>query len=222
MRRTRSARSPPRPRRCASPRPRRRATTIRAATTNKPARFVLFETAIGRCALSWRGGLIVGAALPEADATAVRARFGDAGEADPPAFVSAAIALVRRLLDGEKVDLGGIQVDLEAVGALDRKVLKATRRIPHGEVRTYGEIAQAIGAPEASQAVGAALGRNPIPIIVPCHRILAAGGRSGGFSAPGGVETKFRILAIERARRPGEAGLFEHLPLAVKPESQAG
>jgi methylated-DNA-[protein]-cysteine S-methyltransferase len=123
------------------------------------------------------------------------------------------------LLSGEEVDLGGIPVDLEGLGDLDRKVLESIRRIPHGEVRTYGEIAREIGMPGAAQAVGAALGRNPVPIVIPCHRILATGGRSGGFSAPGGVDTKFRILEIERARRPGEAGLFEHLPLAVKPRS---
>jgi methylated-DNA-[protein]-cysteine S-methyltransferase len=86
-----------------------------------------------------------------------------------------------------------------------------------GEVRTYGEIAEAIGSPGAARAVGRALGRNPIPIIIPCHRVLAASGGSGGFSAPGGTDTKFRILAIERARRSGAAELFEHLPLAVKP-----
>jgi methylated-DNA-[protein]-cysteine S-methyltransferase len=84
-------------------------------------------------------------------------------------------------------------------------------------VRSYGEIASEIGAPQGAQAVGVALGRNPVPIIVPCHRILAADGRSGGFSAPGGIATKFRILEIEGARRPGESGLFESLPLKVKP-----
>ena len=192
-----------------------------AAITNKPLRFVLFETAIGRCALIWRGGLVAGAALPERDEASLRrrlaARFPDASEALPPRFVAEAMALIVRLLGGEKVELGGIALDLEDASELERKVYDAARRIPCGEIRTYGEIAAEIGAPGAAQAVGAALGRNPVPIVVPCHRVLAAGGRSGGFPAPGGVETKFRMLEIERARRPGEAGLFDDLPLAVKP-----
>jgi methylated-DNA-[protein]-cysteine S-methyltransferase len=145
------------------------------------------------------------------------ARFPGAVEADPPAFVAEAIGLVERLLMGEKVDLGAVPVDLEGASELERRVYEAVRRIPCGEVRTYGEVALEIGAPGAAQAVGAALGRNPVPIVVPCHRVLASGGRSGGFSAPGGVETKFRMLEIEGARRSGEAGLFETLPLAVRP-----
>jgi len=192
-----------------------------AATTNKPTHFVIFETAIGRCALLWRGGLVVGAALPEQDEEALRARlasrFPEAQEAEPPPFVADAIILVVRLLAGEDVDLGTIPVSLDGGSDLELKVWEASRRIPRGEVRTYGELAREIGAPGAAQAVGAALGRNPVPIIVPCHRILASGGRSGGFSAPGGVETKFRILEIEGARRAGEGGLFDTLPMKVKP-----
>jgi methylated-DNA-[protein]-cysteine S-methyltransferase len=86
-------------------------------------------------------------------------------------------------------------------------------------VRTYGDIAREIGEPHATQAVGAALGRNPVPIIIPCHRVLGAGGKAGGFSAPGGTATKFRMLEIEGARRPGDPELFETLPLKVKPSS---
>jgi methylated-DNA-[protein]-cysteine S-methyltransferase len=191
------------------------------ATTNNRVHFVHFETAIGRCALLWRGGLVVGAALPEADEASQRAslaaRFPGADEAEPPAFVAETVALVVRHLAGEKVEFSSIPIDLGSASDLERKVYEAARRIPCGEVRTYGEIAREIGAPGAAQAVGAALGRNPVPILVPCHRVLATGGRSGGFSAPGGVATKFRILEIERARRADEAGLFEDLPLAVKP-----
>jgi len=139
-------------------------------------------------------------------------------EAAPPAFGADAVVLVRRLLAGEKVDLAAIPIDLRAASDLERKVWEAARRIPCGEVRTYGDIAREIGAPGAAQAVGAALGRNPVPIIIPCHRVLAAGGRSGGFSAPGGTGTKFRMLEIEGARRPDDGGLFGALPLAVKPK----
>jgi methylated-DNA-[protein]-cysteine S-methyltransferase len=192
-----------------------------AATTNKPTHFVLFETAIGRCALLWRGGLVVGAALPERDEAAMRARlaarFPDSEEAGPPAFIAEAAGRIIRLLNGERVDLSDVPLDLSGASELERKVYAAALRIPCGEVRTYGEIAQEIGAPGAAQAVGVALGRNPVPILVPCHRILASGGKSGGFSAPGGISTKFRMLEIERARRGDDGGLFDTLPLAVKP-----
>jgi methylated-DNA-[protein]-cysteine S-methyltransferase len=193
-----------------------------AATTNNPATsgYALFDTAIGRCALVWRGGLVVGAALPDASDDRAREslarRFPGVAEADPPPFAAAAIGQIVSLLAGGKTDLGDINVDPEG-SAFERNVWQAARRIPCGEVRSYGDIARAIGAPGAAQAVGLALGRNPVPIVVPCHRVLAADGRTGGFSAPGGVATKFRILEIEGARRPGEPELFESLPLRVKP-----
>jgi methylated-DNA-[protein]-cysteine S-methyltransferase len=121
------------------------------------------------------------------------------------------------MLRGEKVDLSQIPVVLDATTDFEDKVYSAARRIPCGEVRTYGEIAAEIGEPGAARAVGAALGRNPVPIVIPCHRVLGSGGKSGGFSAPGGTLTKFRMLEIEGAKRPGDPELFEALPLAVKP-----
>jgi methylated-DNA-[protein]-cysteine S-methyltransferase len=193
-----------------------------AATTNNPpgSFYALFDTAIGRCALVWRGGLVIGAALPEASDERARAglarRFPGAVEAEPPPFAAAAMARIVSLLAGGRTDLGDIEIDPQG-SPFERSVWEAARRIPCGEVRSYGDVAREIGAPGAAQAVGLALGRNPVPIIVPCHRVLAADGRSGGFSAPGGVATKFRILEIEGARRPGEPELFESLPLRVKP-----
>ena len=194
-----------------------------AATTNNQATsgYALFDTAIGRCALVWRGGLVIGAALPDSSDDRARLslarRFPGAVEAQPPPFAARAVARVQALLSGERTDLGDIPVDLGAGSDFERSVWEAVRRIPCGEVRSYGDIAREIGAPQAAQAVGIALGRNPVPIIVPCHRILAADGKSGGFSAPGGVATKFRILEIEGAKRPGEPELFESLPMKVKP-----
>jgi methylated-DNA-[protein]-cysteine S-methyltransferase len=193
-----------------------------AATTNNPPEsgYALFDTAIGRCALVWRGRLVIGAALPEASDERARAslarRFPAAAEAEPPPFAAEAIARIVGLLDGQRTDLGDIPLDLRG-SALELAVWKAARRIPCGEVRSYGDLAREIGQPRAAQAVGIALGRNPVPIVVPCHRVLAADGRSGGFSAPGGVATKFRILEIEGAKRPGEPELFESLPLRVRP-----
>jgi methylated-DNA-[protein]-cysteine S-methyltransferase len=194
-----------------------------AATTNNPGTsgYALFDSAIGRCALVWRGGLVVGAALPEASDERARAslarRFPGAAEAEPPPFAAAAIARIVDLLAGAKSDLADIELDLSRASDFERSVWQAARRIPCGKVSRYGDIAREIGAPGAAQAVGVALGRNPVPIIIPCHRVLGSDGKSGGFSAPGGVDTKFRILQIEGARRPGEPELFDPLPLAVKP-----
>lgn len=185
--------------------------------------FVFFPTAIGACALVWRADAIIGAALPDEDDEIARARlvrrFPDAEEASPPSFVADAIDRVVQLLGGEEADLSSVPLDLSAADEFERRVYAVTRAIPRGEVRTYGDVAAAIGAPGAARAVGTALGRNPIPIIVPCHRVLAAQGKGGGFSAPGGTATKFRMLAIEGARRAGDPELFESLPLAVKPAS---
>ena len=183
--------------------------------------FCFFPTAIGSCALVWRGDAIIGAALPEANEETARAmiarRFPDAREAEPPAFVADAAERIRRLLAGDTPDLSTIPLDLSSADEFERQVYDVARAIPRGEVRTYGEVAAAIGTPGAARAVGAALGRNPITILGPCPRVLAALGMCGGFSAPGGTATKFKMLAIEGARRAGEPELFETLPLAVKP-----
>jgi methylated-DNA-[protein]-cysteine S-methyltransferase len=144
-------------------------------------------------------------------------RFPGAREASPSEPAAEAIVLSRRLLAGEKADLSGIPVALDATTDFEDHVYAAARRIPRGEVRTYGEIAREIGEPGAARAVGAALGRNPVPIIIPCHRVLGSAGKGGGFSASGGTATKFRMLEIEGAKRPGDPELFEALPLAVKP-----
>lgn len=185
--------------------------------------FTIFETAIGRCALVWRGGLIVGAALPETSEAELRMslmrRFAGSAEAEPPPFIVAAVDAVVRLLAGEAEEFGGLDLHMADLPAFDRSVLEATRRIPRGETRTYGEIASALGSPGAARAVGRALGRNPIPIIIPCHRVLAASGKSGGFSAPGGASTKLRILDIEGARRGAQPELFERLPWMVRQDA---
>lgn len=183
--------------------------------------FALFDTPIGPCGIAWGEDGIVGLQLPEKDASAARARLlrrhADAEEATPPAEVQRAIDAIVSLLSGEGVDLSFIKLDLDGVADFERRVYDVARSIPHGRTLTYGEIAKKIGDPGAARAVGQALGANPFPIVVPCHRVLGADGRAGGFSAPGGVETKIRILAIEKARTSDAPALFDELPLAVKP-----
>ena len=183
--------------------------------------FHLFDTTIGTCALIWAGARFVGAQLPERDEDTARRRlarrFPEAEEGRATGFVAEAVAGIRALFDGEKRDLSDLPVALETVSDFNRKVYEIALSIPPGETLTYGEVAQRIGDPSAARAVGVALGQNPWPIIVPCHRVLAAGGKTGGFSADGGIETKLRILTIEKARTSAEPSLFEALPLAARP-----
>ena len=165
--------------------------------------YALFDTSLGTCAVAWGERGIVGTYLPEPSAEAVRARLlrrlPDAHEAKPADDVRRAIAEITRLFAGEPVDLGWVRLDDETVPELHRRVYAATREIPPGSTLTYGEIARRLGDASLARAVGEALGRNPFPIVVPCHRVLAAGGRTGGFSARGGTETKMQLLRIEGA-----------------------
>ncbi|MCE4556054.1 methylated-DNA--[protein]-cysteine S-methyltransferase [Roseateles cellulosilyticus] len=178
-----------------------------------PVWFAVFDTALGACGIAWRGDAaqgIAGSQLPAGDVAALRAlmqqRFGDAHEAPPPEPVQRAIAAVQRLLAGETPDhreLLDIPLDDRRLPDFDRRVLWLTRTIPVGRTRTYGEIAAALGQPGGARAVGRAAGHNPFPPIVPCHRVMGAGGAPTGFSAPGGLETKRRLLLIE-ARSAGQ------------------
>lgn len=168
---------------------------------------LLFETPIGACGLAWREAGLVGVQLPEADAAATRARlqrrFADLEDTAPTPTVAEAKALVLRLLNGEAADLAPILLDMAATPAFDRRVYAIARAIPPGRTLTYGQIAAEAGEPGAAKAVGQAMGRNPWPIIVPCHRVIGSGGKLGGFSARGGGKAKLRLLAIEGAMTRG-------------------
>ena len=168
--------------------------------------FTLFDTPLGRCGIAWGPRGIAAVQLPEADDSALRERIGrttpGARETSPPPDVERAIEEITALLAGEPLDLADVALDTERVPDFNRRVYEVARTVPPGETITYGEIAERIGERGAAQAVGQALGRNPFPIVVPCHRVLAAGGGLGGFSAHGGVATKRRLLAIEGAAAP--------------------
>ena len=175
--------------------------------------FALFDTAIGRCGVAWGERGVAGVQLPEMGERETRARmlqrFPAAGEAAPPPEVKRVIDRIAALLRGEMSDLSTIALDMDEVPAFHRRVYEAARNIPPGMTLSYGDIAARVGAPGAPRAVGQALGRNPFPIIVPCHRVLAAGGKIGGFSAQGGVATKRRMLAIEGVCLNGAVPLIE-------------
>lgn len=188
----------------------------------KPStRYVLFPTAIGSCGIAWRGEAIVATCLPEptGDQTAARLirKTGGAVAGLPPVPVASAIAAIGCLLDGGAVDLAFVHCDYGPTDPLRRTIYDIARTIPPGQITTYGAIALRLGNQWYAQAVGQAMGQNPLPIIVPCHRVMGAKGQLTGFSANGGVATKLRMLEIERAAiGVGAGGLFDHLPLAVK------
>ncbi|MBX3622688.1 MAG: methylated-DNA--[protein]-cysteine S-methyltransferase [Rhizobacter sp.] len=172
----------------------------------------LFDTPIGRCGIAWGPAGLRAFQLPEPHDEGTLRRMARRGgplpHGTPPPAVQDIMARVTALLHGEPVDLRDVALDLDGIADFHRRVYAISREILAGQTRTYGEIAAEMGEPSAARAVGQALGANPFAIIVPCHRVLAAGGRSGGFSASGGVATKLRILLIERARIGAQPGLF--------------
>lgn len=185
---------------------------------------VLFDTALGAVGLAWSERGIVAVRLPAATAEATRAsllaRLPDAVEAEPPPAIRDVVDRIVALTRGERVDLSGAQLDRDGLPDFQARVTDVTLAISPGETLTYGEVARRIGEPGAAQAVGRALGANPWPIVVPCHRVLAASGKTGGFSAPGGVDTKLKLLSIERARTGAAPTLFDGDPafgLAARP-----
>jgi len=176
--------------------------------------YTVFATPIGDCAVAWNDVGIVAAWLPEASRGRLRSRIAnrlpDASETVPDAAIAETIAAITALLRGVRVDLSRVRIDDARLAAFDRRVYDAARTIPAGRVVSYAELAARVGADATAREVGAALGRNPFPILVPCHRIVAAAaGELGGFSAPGGTATKRRLLTIEDARRDGDDDLFD-------------
>ena len=164
--------------------------------------YLIFDTASGFCAIAWSGVGITCLRLPLNSAAAAERgllrRESHAEPGPPTPAVAEAIAAAKRYFDGEATDFSGIELDLGEQGAFLEQVYAAARRVGWGQTTTYGALAKALGAgPEAARDVGQAMARNPVPLIIPCHRVLAAGGKIGGFSAPGGAATKIYMLQLE-------------------------
>jgi len=173
--------------------------------------FALFGTDLGFCSIAWGPGGICAVQLPQHNELVMRERmrrqFAQAREMTPPPEVQHAIDGVVALLHGERADLSGIALDMTGVPPFHQRVYAVARAIPVGSTLTYGEVAAQLGEPGAARAVGQALGANPFAPVVPCHRVMAAGGKAGGFSATGGIKTKLQLLLLEGATF-GEPGLF--------------
>lgn len=165
--------------------------------------FALFDSPIGRCGIAWSQHGVAAVQLPEAGEARTHARLlkrcPGARAAPPPPAIQRVVDGIVALLRGEAPDLSTVPLDLEQVPGFDRQVYQAARAIPPGGTLTYGALAARVGAAGLAREVGQALGRNPIPLLVPCHRVLAAGGQLGGFSAYGGLATKRRLLELEGA-----------------------
>jgi methylated-DNA-[protein]-cysteine S-methyltransferase len=178
--------------------------------------YAIFETAIGAAGIVWSERGVAGVQLPERSADATRdrvlRRFPGARETVPPEKLQRAIDDMVALLGGAPRDLTHVTIDTAGMADFNRRVYDIARTIPPGATLSYGEIAERLGDRALARDVGQALGQNPFPVIVPCHRVLAAGGKAGGFSAPGGVVTKLRLLTIEGAQ-PNGPTLFDRLPL---------
>ena len=185
---------------------------IESIVMTATAGHALFETAIGVCGIAWAPCGIAAVQLPEQDATSTCARLlrytGPLPKAAPPPEVRAAMAQIVALLAGEPHDLSALVLDMSGLTDFQRRVYAITCCIPPGQTRTYGEIAAELGDRHLARAVGQALGFNPFAPVVPCHRVLAAGQRPGGFSAHGGAATKLRMLATEAAFAAQDGQLF--------------
>src|SRR3569832_1484897 len=164
--------------------------------------YQLFATANGHAAIAWNDRGVSAFRLPastrEAAERTLLRRLPDAIRATPPAAVAEVIAAAQRYFEGEQTDFSEVPIDLGEQEPLFERIYAAVRRLGWGEPTTYGAVARALGAgPEAARDVGRAMAMNPLPLIIPCHRVLAAGGKIGGFSAPGGADSKAKMLAIE-------------------------
>ena len=163
----------------------------------------LFDTAIGECGVAWNARGLVGVQLPEKDRGRTELRLAvkchSTHAADVPPWVQSVISDIQRYLAGQPVDFSAVTVDLGGIDDFRQKLYAALRGIGPGRTVTYGELAKQLGLTgwEGARDVGEAMGKNPMPIVIPCHRVLAAGGKPGGFSAYGGTTTKQKLLALE-------------------------
>lgn len=164
--------------------------------------YEIFETAAGWCGIAWNGNGIVRFQLPTASEAGTERlllrRMPDAARGEPPAMVRDTIAAAKRYFAGERTGFSDVRLDLGAQEDFFARVYDRVRRLGWGETTTYGAVAKELGAgPEAARDVGQAMATNPVPLIIPCHRVLAAGNKLGGFSAPGGSDAKRRMLEME-------------------------
>jgi methylated-DNA-[protein]-cysteine S-methyltransferase len=174
-------------------------------TNQTGERYLLFPTAFGTCGIAWRDGGLTRLQLPERDVSATERRLSARAlpglQDEKVPWVAWAVVALQRYFAGRAVDFSGICLDVSGCSLFHQRIYEALRSVPFGKTTTYGALAAEVGSPDAARAIGQAMGRNPIPVIIPCHRVLASGGKIGGFSAPGGATTKERLLELEGVMR---------------------
>jgi methylated-DNA-[protein]-cysteine S-methyltransferase len=186
--------------------------------------YTVFDTSVGRCGIAWGELGVLGVQLPEAREIETRRRlyqlFPEARELRPPPDIQSAIDGIAALLRGRAADFSEVRLDMSGVRPFDARVYDFARTIPRGETLTYGEVAAKLKASGAAHSVAQALSRNPFMLIVPCHRVLEAGGYADRISPNGGSISKRRLLSIEGAGRPGSKTLFDVLLPVAPPRPQ--
>jgi methylated-DNA-[protein]-cysteine S-methyltransferase len=186
--------------------------------------YTVFDTAVGRCGIAWGDLGVLGVQLPEAREIETRRRlfqlFPDARELRPPAEIQSAMDGIAALLRGKAADLSEVRLDATRIAAFNVRVYEFTRSIPRGETMTYGEVASRLRASGATHSVAQAISKNPFMIIVPCHRVLEAGGYADRISPNGGSISKRRLLSIEGAVGPSSKTLFDVLLPVAPPRPQ--
>jgi methylated-DNA-[protein]-cysteine S-methyltransferase len=186
--------------------------------------YTIFDTMIGRCGIAWGDSGVIGVQLPEAREIETRRRlfrlYPEARELRPPLNVELAIEGIVALLRGEAADLSEVMLDMTGIPAFDARVYQFTRTIPRGETRSYGEVAAGLRASGAVHSVAQAISRNPFMIVVPCHRVLEAGGYADKISPNGGTISKRRLLSIEGAKMTFSKTLFDVLLPVAPPRPQ--
>jgi methylated-DNA-[protein]-cysteine S-methyltransferase len=186
--------------------------------------YTVFDTSLGRCGIAWGELGVLGVQLPEAREIETRRRlfqlFPDARELRPPPEIQSAIDGIAAMLRGKAADLSEVRLDMTGIPAFNVRVYEFTRSISRGETMTYGEVASRLRASGATHSVAQAISKNPFMIIVPCHRVLEAGGYADRISAHGGSISKRRLLSIEGAGSPGSKTLFDVLLPVAPPRPQ--
>jgi methylated-DNA-[protein]-cysteine S-methyltransferase len=186
--------------------------------------YAIFDTTVGRCGIAWGEAGIVAVQLPEAREIETRGRLlrqhPEARERRPPSEVKFVIDGIAALLTGQPADFSDVTLGMQGVPPFNRRVYELARTIPRGEIMTFGDVASQLGASGTTNAVGQAIGRNPLPILVPCHRVLRAAGETGEACGNGGVISKRRLLALEGAAAGGPT-LFDVLLPGVVQRSTA-